>query len=212
VPTGVAVDTSGNGYTSVYGSGVYQQKLLSPTPTSGYGPLTLVIHCPTLGQITGDNRANLVVVDAGQGVVFKEPTGQPFVDCGPSVYGNSNALIATGLSQPRFVATDALGDVFVDTNSSQLLKEVPSGSGYTQSVVTTLSGIASITGIGMSYAQTGGSYFGYVYSRRKFNRGLCRDSIWWELFPEYCLQGLSSVSTRHRCRFKRQCFRGEYRE
>jgi hypothetical protein len=163
VPVGVAVDTSGNVYISVYGSGVYEQKLLSPTPTSGYGPPTLVIHCLTLGQIAGDNHANLVVVDTGQGVVFKEPTGQPFVDCGPTLYGNNGAIVASGLSKPRFVATDASGDVFVDTNSAQLLKETPSGSGYNQSVVTTLSGIASITGIGMSFAQTGGSRLGYVY-------------------------------------------------
>jgi hypothetical protein len=161
-PVGITVDTDRNVYTSIFGLGVYQQKPLAP-PQTGYSAPTLVIRCPSLGQIAADNRLNLFIVDTG-GTVFKEAVSQPFVDCGVGVYGNPNALVATGLNSPRFIATDGNGDVFIDNISgSQLLKETPSGTSYSQSVVATMSGLDSISGIGMNPFVVAGPGFGQVF-------------------------------------------------
>lgn len=166
-PLGVAVDNNGNVYTAVFGAGIYQQKPLSPPPTSSYSSPTLVINCPYVSQITVDNHNNLLIVDTGNNnpnsrAIIKEPTGQAFVDCA-AAENNSTTIVAVNLNMPQLVTTDAMGDVFTTLyGEQQLVKLAPSGSGYSQTLVTTTAP-GNIVGIAMNSRQIGGSQLGYVF-------------------------------------------------
>jgi hypothetical protein len=165
-PLGVAVDNNGNVYIAVLGTGIYQQKPISPPPTTQFSPPTLIISCPLASQVNVDNHNNLLVVDAGnnagQGAIIKEPTGQPFVDCAPAE-NNATMIVAVNLTFPQYVTADAQGDIFTSLyGQQQVVRLTPSGSGYTQTLVVD-NGPNTVAGIAMNLRQTGGFNLGYLF-------------------------------------------------
>jgi sugar lactone lactonase YvrE len=148
LPSGIAVDSSGNVYTNkrnqlvkeTLSSGVYTQ---SPIPTIALDyPFGLAV----------DHTGNVYVADPGQVQVLEEsPSG--------GAYSESTVVMFTSADKlPMDVAVDAGGDVYIvlsdeiypnhDSENNDVLKETPSPGGYIQTTVAS-SGLNDATGIAL---------------------------------------------------------------
>jgi sugar lactone lactonase YvrE len=124
VPQGIAVDSSGNVYVSVFNMGVYKETL------SGNKYVQTQVGCGfnAPGGIAVDAHGTIYITDRSGSRVNKETTTDT---C------STMTLVASGLSAPNSLALDSCGNVYVAQTGApgSVLKETTSGSGYVQSLV-----------------------------------------------------------------------------
>lgn len=133
----VATDTAGNAYVGTSGGSI-----LKETPTNGsYTQSTVGSGIGTLAAIAVDGSGNLFIADSARQQVVKE-NFQPVT--GSYVQTVVFTAAANGLGQVGGAAVDGGGTVYLG-NGSELLKEVPYGSGYVQGTVA--AGFGQITAL-----------------------------------------------------------------
>jgi len=120
---GVAVDGGGN----VYIADTYNNRILKETPSvAGYTQSVVAIGLNTPYGVAVDAHGNLYVADTYNFRIVKETlSAGSYI---PSV------VVSSLTTTPWEVAVDRSGSVYFASNN-QILKETPSGNGYTQTVI-----------------------------------------------------------------------------
>ncbi len=144
IPGGVAVDGAGNLYfTNSWNNTTYGNSIIAVQYYNGSVYMTQPLAYPQLENgligpqgLSADPSGNIYVADTGNnrvveemylsGVTYDTPAGYPL-----------QLVVASGLSGPQAVATDAGGNVYIaDTGNNRILLETPAGSGsFTQTVL-----------------------------------------------------------------------------
>jgi sugar lactone lactonase YvrE len=144
IPGGVAVDGAGNLYfanswnNNTYGNSIvavqYYNGSVSTTQPLAYPQLENGLSGPQ--GLAADPSGNIYVADTGNNRVVEEMYLSGVTYDTPAGYALQLA-VASGLSGPQAVATDAGGNVYIaDTGNNRILLETPAGSGsFTQSVL-----------------------------------------------------------------------------
>jgi streptogramin lyase len=154
VPSGVAVDGSGN----VYVVDTSNQRVLKETLSGrSYTESTLPIGAqasPT--SVAVDGAGNVYIADANNNVVLEETL---------SAGSYTESTVPTSaLSFPSGVAVDGSGNVYIaDSGNNRVLIETLSGGGYTESTVPT-SGLYEPSGVAVD--GNGNVYIADTYNQR----------------------------------------------
>ena len=115
-------NSSGQPIATGYLQGVGQAPLAAFLP-----PLTLTVGSglSSPSGVAVDRAGNVYVAQSGSNTVSKLPQGS-----------STPTTIGSGLSKPQDLAVDGAGNVYIfDSGNNRVLKEVPSGAAYIQSVV-----------------------------------------------------------------------------
>jgi len=134
-PMGVAVDANGDVYIGVFGVGLYRET------QSGKSYIRTLVGCAdsAIQGVALDGNGGIYIASSGR--VYKETLSSTCYNTMPVAGG------AAGASQFDLnVAADSCGDVYVHQKAIPgfVLKETPSGNGYTQSEVMGSSSISAL--------------------------------------------------------------------
>jgi sugar lactone lactonase YvrE len=161
-PQGIAVDTEQNVYVADTGN---KTIVLIPS-NQNLGPATPLFQypgAPTFVNPVGvavDSTNNIYIADTGNatGQIVKVPPGGGDLQVFPTALTVPNTSVGNSFTSPNGVAVDGGGDVFVSDSGTNLVYEVPSGTGPAAAVFP----LASFTGLkspsGLAVDQNGNVY------------------------------------------------------
>jgi sugar lactone lactonase YvrE len=178
IPGGVAVDGAGNLYfTNSWNNNTYGNSIIAVQYYNGSVYMTQPLAYPQLENglsgpqgLSADPSGNIYVADTGNNRVVEEMYLSGVTYDTPAGYA-LQLVVASGLSGPQAVATDAGGNVYIaDTGNNRILLETPAGSGsFTQSVLFD-NGLSAPAGVTVDA-------FGNVFISDTGNKRVLRETV-----------------------------------